>query len=75
MTLKTGLGPSRSLEISLLDRAHMTSCGRSIVTMALSRVVSNIFNVEKYRELEIGVRGHSRSEKVVPFGRSCMVFY
>jgi len=53
----------------------MTSCGRSIVTMALSRVVSNIFNVEKYRELEIGVRGHSRSEKVVPFGRSCMVFY
>ena len=27
--------------------------------MALSRVVSEIFNVEKCRELEIGVRGHS----------------
>ena len=27
--------------------------------MALSRVVSEIFNVEKYRDLEIGVRGHS----------------
>jgi len=29
--------------------------------MALSRVVSEIFNVEKCRDLEIGVRGHSRS--------------
>ena len=42
--------------------------------MALSRVVSEIFNVEKRRDLEIGVRGHSRSLKVVPFGRSCMFF-
>ena len=28
--------------------------------MALSRVVSDIFNVEKCRELEIRVRGHAR---------------
>jgi len=34
--------------------------------MALSRVVSEIFNVEKCCDLEIGVRGHSRSLKVVP---------
>ena len=34
--------------------------------MALSRVVSEIFNVEKCRDLEIGVKGHSRSLKVVP---------
>ena len=33
--------------------------------MALSRVVSELFNVEKYRDLEIGVKGHSRSLKVV----------
>jgi len=38
----------------------MTSYRRSIVTMTLSRVVSEIFNVEKCRDLEIGVRGHSR---------------
>ena len=38
--------------------------------MALSRVVPEIFNVEKRRDLEIGVRGHSRSLKAVPFGRS-----
>ena len=47
----------------------------SIVTMALSRAVSEIFNVEKCRDLEIGVRGHSRSLKVVPFGRPCMISY
>ena len=43
--------------------------------MALSRVISEIFNVEKCRDLEIGVRGHSRSLKVVPFGRPYMVCY
>jgi len=43
--------------------------------MALSRVVSEIFNVEKRCDLEMGVRGHSKSLKVVPFGKSCMVSY
>ena len=43
--------------------------------MALSRVVSEIFNVEKCRDLEIGVRGHSKSLKVVPFDGACMVSY
>jgi len=43
--------------------------------MALSRVVSEIFNVEKCHDLEIGVRGHSRSLKVVPFSSSCIVSY
>jgi len=37
--------------------------------MALSHVVSEIFDVEKYRDLEITVRGQSRSLKVVPFNR------
>jgi len=62
-------GPSRSLEISPFDRVHTTSYWRSIVTMALSRVVSEIFNVERCRDLEIRLRGHSRSLKVVPFDR------
>jgi len=43
--------------------------------MALSHVVSEIFNVEKRRELEVWVKSHSRTLKVVPFGRSCMVSY
>jgi len=46
-----------------------------IVTMALSHVVSEIFNVEKCHDLEIGVKGHSRSLKVVPFDRLYMVSY
>ena len=29
----------------------------------------------KSRDLEIGVRGHSRSLKVLPFDRLCMVSY
>jgi len=35
----------------------------SIVIMALSRVVSELLNVEKCCDLEIRVRGHSRSLK------------
>jgi len=38
--------------------------------MALSRVVSEISNVEKYRDLEIRVTGHSRSLKIESFSRS-----
>jgi len=59
--------------MSPFDRAHTTSYWSSIVTMALYRVVSEIFNVEKCRDLEIEVRGYSRSLKVVLFDRSCMV--
>ena len=32
-----------------------------------------MFNVEKCLDLKIRVRGHSRSLKVVPFDRLCMV--
>ena len=35
--------------------------------MVLSRVVSEIFNVEEYRDLEMPVKIQSRSLKVVPF--------
>jgi len=42
--------------------------------MALFRAVSDIFNVEKYRNLEIRVKDQSRSLKVVPFNRLSMVF-
>jgi len=43
--------------------------------MTLSRVVSEIFYVEKCHDLEIWVRTHSRSSKVVSFDRSSMVSY
>ena len=41
--------------------------------MAGSRVVSEIFNVEKCRDLEIGVKGHARSLKVVPCDRVIII--
>jgi len=54
-------GLSRSLDMSPFDRAHVISYRCSIVTMALSRVVSDIFNVLKVI--------------VVPFDRPGMVSY
>jgi len=53
----------------------MTSYLRSIVTMALSRVISELFDFAKCCDLKIGVKGHSRSLKVVPFDRLSMVSY
>ena len=47
--------------MSPCDTADMTSYSRSMVSMALSRAVSDIFNVEKYRDLEMGsevTQGH-----------------
>jgi len=55
--------------MSPCDREHTTTYWNSIVTMALSRVVSEIFNVEKCHDLQLRVKGNSRSLKVVPFDR------
>ena len=41
--------------------------------MAISHVVSEVFNVEKYRDLEITVK--SKSLKVVPLDRLGVVSY
>ena len=61
------MGPSRSLKMSPFNREPMTYYWCSIVIMALSRVVSEIFNVQKYCDLDIPVICESRSSKVVPF--------
>ena len=50
----------------------LSSC--AIVTLSLTRAVFLIFYFKKCRDLEICVRGHSRSLKVVPFDRLRMVF-
>jgi len=54
------------------DRSYMTSYSRSKVTMALTRVISEIFDFEKYGDLENRVRGQSRSLNRVPFDRSVL---
>jgi len=55
------------------DRSYATSYSRSVVTMALSRAVSEILDFEEYDDLEDRVRGQSRSLKSVPFDRSPMI--
>jgi len=62
VTMKTGLEVRQGHH----SRAHMTS-------LAPSRVVFEIINVGKCRDLEIRDRVHSRSLKVVPFDRVGMV--
>ena len=47
----------------------------SIVTVAVSVAVCEIFNVKEWRDLEIQVRGRSRSLKMAPFDRTCATFY
>ena len=49
------------------DRQCATFYWFAIVNIALSCTVFELFDVEKYRDLEIWVRGHSRSFKLVSF--------
>ena len=49
------------------DRPHLTFYWSAIVNIALFCTVFELFDVELYHDLEIWVRGHSRSFKLVPF--------
>ena len=51
----------------------VSSC--AIVTLSLRGAVFTIFDFKKFRDLEIEVRGHSRSSKVVPFEGLCTASY
>jgi len=46
-----------------------------IVTLSLRHAIFTIFDLKKCCDLEIRVRGHSRSLKVAPFDRLFMVSY
>ena len=47
----------------------------SIVTVAVSVAVCEIFSVKEWRDLENQVRGRSRSWKMAPFDRPYATFY
>ena len=46
----------------------------AIVTLSL-RHLKTIFVFKKFHDLEMGVKGHSRSLRVISFDRLCMVSY
>ena len=52
----------------------MVSYLPSIVTMAVSVGVCEIFSVKEWRDLENQVKGRSRSLKMAPFDRSYATF-
>jgi len=59
------------------ERLGAVSYSPSIVTMAVSVAVCEIFSVKEWRDLEnqVEVRGRSRSVKTAPFDRPYATFY
>jgi len=53
--------------VALFDRPYATFYWSAIVNITLSCTIFDFFDIELYRDLEIGVRGHSRSLKLVSF--------
>ena len=59
----------------LFESLGMVSYLPSIVTIAVSLAISEIFRVKEWPDLEIWVWGRSRSLKMVQFDRPRMTFY
>ena len=57
------------------DSLGAVSYSPSIVTMAVSVGVCEIFSVKEWRDLEIQVRGRLRSSKMAPFDKQYATFY
>ena len=68
-------GHSRSLKLVSFESFGAVSYSPSIVTMAVSVAVCEIFSVKEWRDLENRVRVRSRSLEMAPFDRSHTSFY
>jgi len=64
-----------SLKLVPFERLVAVSYSPSIVTVAVSVAVCEIFSVKKWRDLENQVRSRSRSLKMAPFDRPHAIFY
>jgi len=60
-----------SLKLVPFETLDAVSYSPSIVTVAVSLAVYEIFNVKEWWDLEKQVRGHSMSLKMAPFDRPC----
>ena len=72
MTLKCR---SRSSKVVPFESLAAVSYWPSIVTVAVSVAVCEIFSVKEWRDLENQVRGCTRSLKMAPFDRPYATFY
>ena len=54
---------------------HMIHIDCAIVTLSLRRAVFTIFVFKKFHDLEVGVKGHSVSLRVISLDRLRMVSY
>ena len=75
MTLKCGSCHSRALKLVPFESLGAVSYSPSIVTVAVSVAVCEIFSVKEWRDLKKQVRGRSKSLKMTPFDRSYATFY
>ena len=64
-----------SLKLVPFESLGAVSYSPSMVTMAVSAAVCEIFSVKEWRDLENQVGGHSRSLKMAPFDRPYSTFY
>ena len=64
-----------SLILVPFESTGVVSCSPSIVTVAVSVAVCEIFSVKEWRDLENQVRGRSRSLEMVPFDTQYATFY
>jgi len=64
-----------SLKVVTFESLGTVSYSPSIVTMAVSVAVCEIFSVKEWCDLENQVRGRSKSLKMAPFDRPYAIFY
>ena len=64
-----------SLKLVPFESFGPVSYSPSIVTVAVSVAVCEIFSVKEWRDLESQVRGRSRSLKMAPFDRPQATFF
>jgi len=64
-----------SLKLVPFESLGAVSCSPSIVTVAVSVAVCEIFSVKEWHDLENQVRGRSNSLQMAPFDRPYATFY
>jgi len=64
-----------SLKLVPFESLDAVTHSPSIVTVAVSVAVCEIFSVKEWRDLEYQVRGRSMSFKMAPFDRPHATFY